>query len=146
VSASTTLFVRSMEEWREKVGDGLEALARVAIQDMAEDVIDHTNLDTGFLVGNWQPSIGVPATATVDRKGTAAAGVSLHMALSDLNPGETFFYVNNAVYAKRIEFGFVGEDSLGRLYNQQGSYMVTNAIARWPTHVAKAVIKLGLQK
>lgn len=31
-------------------------------------------------------------------------------------------------YAARIEFGFIGSDSLGRQYNQAGQYNVTRAI------------------
>ncbi|WP_251961579.1 HK97 gp10 family phage protein [Salinibacter ruber] len=30
-------------------------------------------------------------------------------------------------YAHRINFGFVGEDSLGRFYNQEGTYFMTDA-------------------
>lgn len=36
--------------------------------------------------------------------------------------------VNNIVYAQRINFGFIGKDSLGREYHQRGRHMVEQAI------------------
>ena len=56
--------------------------------------------------------------------------------VSGLKLGEVFMMRNNAVYAMRIEYGFVGTDSLGRHYNQQGRYFVTQNVAAWPTIVA----------
>jgi len=39
-----------------------------------------------------------------------------------------YFIFNNVTYAPRIEYGFVGEDSLGRFYHQGGQYIIHNAI------------------
>lgn len=47
-----------------------------------------------------------------------------------------------AIYARRQNYGFVGADSLGRVYNQAGSYFVEGAIANWQQIVAKAVAEL----
>lgn len=42
------------------------------------------------------------------------------------------------VYARRQNYGFVGADVLGRVYNQAGSYFVEGAIEKWPRLVAQA--------
>ena len=38
-----------------------------------------------------------------------------------------------------MNFGYVGADSLGRVYNQQGHYFVEGAVAKWPEIVKAAV-------
>ncbi len=43
-----------------------------------------------------------------------------------------------AGYARRQNYGFVGADSLGRDYNQSGSYFVEGAIANWQQIVVRA--------
>lgn len=43
-------------------------------------------------------------------------------------------------YARRIEFGFQGQDSLGRTYNQQGQYPMTKGFKLSKPLVAKAFV------
>lgn len=47
--------------------------------------------------------------------------------------------VNDAVYARRVNSGFVGKDSLGREYHQRGRHMVEQVIAETPQIVAQVV-------
>lgn len=42
-----------------------------------------------------------------------------------------------ANYARRMNYGFVGQDSLGRTYNQSGFHFVEGVRARWPQIVAE---------
>ena len=53
--------------------------------------------------------------------------------------GHVHYIVNNLPYARRIEFGFRGADSLGRVYNQSGRNMVGLTVLEWPDIVAGAV-------
>lgn len=139
------MFRRSMGEWAARAGQRLDGLARVACQDLSEAVIEDTPVDLGFLVGNWQPSLNTP-TVAVDTAGTGNgyAQSKLGLVVANIRAGDVFYYTNNAAYARRIEYGFVGEDSLGRYYNQQGRHMIGDNIARWPQIVAGAAIKIGL--
>lgn len=121
----------------------LIAVARVAIQDTAELVDELTPIDTGFLVGNWQPSLNAPDLSLV----LGASGYdpsSVGLVLSDLKLGDTFYYSNNAAYARRINYGFVGKDSLGRYYNQSGVHMIEQAVGRWPATVEDAARTLAV--
>ena len=43
-----------------------------------------------------------------------------------------------AGYAARMNFGFVGPDSLGRVYNQSGSHYMERAVNMWPELVERA--------
>jgi hypothetical protein len=143
----TDLYRRSIGEWADRVDGGLGALARVACQDMAEEVIDNTPVDTGFLVANWQPSLEAPdVSLLLGAYGNGYAESRLGLVIAEIKAGDTFYFTNNAAYARRIEHGFVGKDSLGRYYNQRGRHMVVNALERWPLIVEGAAHKLGLTK
>lgn len=143
---NSTVFTLALEKWQAKVGEQLGALARVATQDLCERVIDDTPIDTGFLVGNWQPSLNTPnAEVTGEPTGNVYATSQIVATIPNLKAGDIFYYLNATAYARRIEFGFVGEDSLGRKYNQAGRYMVTKAIAAWEAIVNNAAGKLGIK-
>lgn len=138
--ANTDEFRAVVGKWAKKtVPEQLLGVARIAIQDTAEEVINLTNVDTGFLVGNWQPSFEAPILA-IDEAGTGNgyAASKVGLIISDLKLGDTFFMTNNAVYARRINYGFVGKDSLGRYYNQAGTHMIETAVGNWPSVVERA--------
>lgn len=48
--------------------------------------------------------------------------------------------VNDAVYARRVNSGFVGKDSLGRNYHQSGAHMVEQTMLETP-EIAKKVVE-----
>lgn len=141
MATGSKMFKLDMANWTKKVGLHAEALARQSIFNLCESVVSDTKVDTGNLRGNWQPSLGAPVTNEID----AARGViDIGGVIQGMKIGDHFFMVNNAAYALRIEFGFVGTDSLGRKYNQKGDYNVTTNLKRWPEHVARAASELGL--
>ena len=49
----------------------------------------------------------------------------------------------NVVYARRIEYGFLGKDSLGREYHQIGAGMFTRAAAEADEIAAQVIEELG---
>jgi hypothetical protein len=140
------IFQKSLANWSKKAGNKLEALARQSIQEMAQRVVTTTPVHTGFLRGSWQPSIGtvdLGAPGSSDKTG-ARAQVKTGLVVKQMKPGDTFFLINNAAYAMRVEYGFVGEDSLGRSYNQKGRFFVTRAVKQWPQIVAKTAAELKI--
>lgn len=46
------------------------------------------------------------------------------------------------VYARRVEYGFSGEDSLGRLYSQSGRGMVRMTVEAAPQLIKETVARL----
>ena len=58
--------------------------------------------------------------------------------------GDTLGFGFQAVYAPRMEFGFVGQDSLGRNYNMAGNYFVQGAVDQWVTLVKEAEAQFGV--
>lgn len=93
-------------------------------------------LDTGFLRASLLAAVGA---ANFDIKEAPASGgaarydagqVSLIIAKAELS--DPIVAVYTAKYARRMEYGFVGEDSLGRTYNQAGRRFVALAAQQWP--------------
>jgi hypothetical protein len=146
--ADNDAFRLSLAAWADKVPDKLEAVGRVAIQDLCEAVIDDTRIDTGFLVGNWQPSLKPPGSDVVEQPeefagkegGEADKGRSIAKlagVIPQLKGAYTFWMTNNANYARYREFG---------TSTQVGDLMVQRNLARWRQFVEGAIVKLGLNK
>lgn len=134
-------FTSDLTKWADLVGVLLDALARQSIQSLVENVKHDTPFDTGNLRGQWQPSINSPPPDNQPSPGASESAISL--AIAQLKAGDTYYQYNNAAYALRMEYGFVGEDSLGRKYNQPGRFFVQGAIARWPQIVTQAAADLS---
>ncbi|WP_029313214.1 HK97 gp10 family phage protein [Acidiphilium angustum] len=83
-----------------------------------------TPVDTGNLRAHW--TISLTPEIAVGRDQTPFEVVA------HLNVGQPFYIVNPVVYARRIEYGFVGEDSLGRHYDEKGRHMMEQTIAEMP--------------
>lgn len=64
--------------------------------------------------------------------GADAAGV-----VGLIEPGTIQTFEWQAAHAARIEFGFVGEDSLGRQYEQAGRFFASENAAKFGEHVEK---------
>jgi hypothetical protein len=63
--------------------------------------------------------------------------------ISGLEGGDTVYLGFQAVYAARQNYGFVGQDKLGRTYNQTGHYFVEKSAAKWQLFVAEAEAQFG---
>lgn len=143
--ANGRTFTAEIKDWARRFPDKMDALARQTCQQVSENVITSTPVDTGFLRSSWQPSIGTPQAAKGGEGMQGQAQAQVELTIAQMQAGEVYYLTNNAVYAKRIEFGFVGQDSLGRTFNQQGRFMVTDNVKRWPSVVARMAKDLGLK-
>src|SRR5690606_20050872 len=92
-------------------------------------------VDTGNLYRSLLASTtAMPKTAEGPFPGSDIASVVAALRLND-----TLRLVFQANSARRVNFGFVGADALGRVYNQPGNHFVERAIAMWPQIVREAV-------
>lgn len=142
-------FRAQLGAWAKQTQANLDALVRQSAQEVASQVVHATPVDTGFLRGSWQPSIGKPASddgaAALD-PGGGNTQAKIGITAAGMKAGEHFYMTNNAAYALRLEYGFVGADSLGRNYNQAGRFFVGDTIKRWPMIVDEVAADLGLTK
>lgn len=123
-------FSVSVAEWAEKAKKNLDRFALEFCQDIRDEVKRSTPVDTGNLLNHWYESLDAPIAPAVG--GVVQTPVTTVA-------GHIYYLMNGAAYARRIEYGFVGEDSLGRTYNQKPRAMVRNTIAKADV-LAQAVI------
>lgn len=145
MASDSRAFRANLSEWVKKVGNQADALARQVCQETSERVVENTPVDTGFLRGSWQPMIGKEALTGVVPAATGGAYPPPDVSLicAGIKAGDVYTMLNGAAYAKRLEYGFEGPDSLGRVYHQAGRYYVRDVVVNFDAIVAGEAAKLG---
>lgn len=110
----------------------LDALGRQSVQELSQRVVVDTPLDTGFLRGSWQPSIGEPSMShkgELDASGGLIAA-KLASVIPQIKTGVIFYMMNNAAYARYVHHGT--EKMAARPW-------VENQVAAWPSIVRDVI-------
>lgn len=100
-------FQKDIEKFVAKTGASIDTVLQKVAFDIAETVIKRTPVDLGRLKGNWQATLGSPATGqleTTDKDGRDTI-VKAATTASKMRAGKTFWFVNNLPYAQAIENG-----------------------------------------
>lgn len=96
-------------------------------------------------------------TGNLARSATAQVGTQVKISEADTFAGPddaavqtwdltSVLYLGwQAAYARRVNYGFTGEDSLGRTYNQSGSGFAESISANWDKYVDEAVREVAGQ-
>jgi hypothetical protein len=151
-----TNFAASVKAWSDLTLVALENIFRESAQRVIEKMQEvgpskarggggtgHMPVDLGFLRASLIATLNNPAsglTTPPSRTGTYAydeGQVSLIILAAQL--GDSIFAVYTAAYARRMEYGFTGTDSLGREYNHEGYGFVRLAAQQWETIVQDVV-------
>lgn len=125
--------------WGNETEARLLAVWRGSI-DMLADEMTTTRSNGGrlpHLTGNLMRSL-LASTAAMPPTGGADDlydGQDIGSVTASLTIDQTVWLGYQAIYARRQNYGFVGEDELGRTYNQEGAHFVEAAILAWPTIV-----------
>lgn len=115
--------------------------AQRVVAVMQRPVTEGGNLPfkTGFLRASLQAVKGDALPPLRDNPSDAGAFSwgqgELALVLTGASLSDTVTVAYTAKYAKRMEYGFTGQDSLGRSYRQQGRAFVRLAAQQWPTIV-----------
>jgi hypothetical protein len=113
----------------EKIKGRVKAFATEFVQDVGQAVVEATPVKTGFLRGSWWAKINGDAEGPGSPDPSGSIAVSrMALVAAELQLGDKYTMNNGAAYAARMEFGFVGTDSLGRKYNQQPRAFVRSTI------------------
>lgn len=123
---------------------GLTALLRNSVQALAKEA--STTIPNGGRVpvktGNLARSVVVD-TKPPQVIDVLATQKDFSLGVAQIKPGDTVYIGWQAKYSRRLNYGFVGTDSLGRSYNQAGYGFAESAAAKWPTIVREQAAKLG---
>ncbi|MFE1598187.1 HK97 gp10 family phage protein [Methylobacterium sp. ID0610] len=131
-------FLSQITEWCRQTEARAEAVFRESAQRVIGEMQGRVPVDTGFLKSSLQVSTTAPVPA--DRSPAAGTAYPYNptaatVAIAGAQIGDRLFASYSAVYAPRINYGFVGTDALGRTYNQSGRHFVELAVQRWPAIV-----------
>lgn len=131
-------FLSQVTEWVRETEQRTEAVFRESAQRVIAEMQSLVPVDTGFLRASLQVSRTAPVPA--DRGPADGATYTYNptaatLAIAGAAIGDTLFASYSAVYAPRVNWGYVGTDALGRTYNQQGRHFIERAVQRWPQTV-----------
>lgn len=139
---SPSEFKVKMRAWSGATQAQITAVARQSIQEVCFRIVERTPVDTGFLRGSWQPSIGEPQLASGADKAPgkedatgAAAQAAIGLVIQGIEAGAMFYLTNNASYAQDQEFG---------TSKMAGRHFVSDSVAEWPKIVKATAKELGL--
>jgi len=97
----------------------------------------HTPKLTGNLIRSLLAAIDTMPNTNPDPK-ARFSGSDVGVVVASVLMGQSISLGFQAAYARRLNYGFVGEDALGRNYNQEGAGFVEAAALAWPICVAMA--------
>lgn len=135
----TAYSFSNLDAWARATKARMDAVVRGSAQEVAriaqtpEAKGGRMVVDTGFLRNSFQSSLN---------GSTALTGPESYvMVAARMEAGDVAEFGWSAVYGRRVNYGFVGTDSKGRTYNQQGKHFLEGATMQWPSIVAAEVAK-----
>jgi len=123
-------FADDVQKYAEKAGKSVDETMRAIALELFSSTIKDTPVDTGRARGNWQTTIGAPATGEVDRLGEGEAVKEVSATVADFSGGKVIYLSNNLPYIYRLEFDGWSDQSPGG--------MLRKNVARIQQIVAKA--------
>ncbi|MBA9034931.1 hypothetical protein [Rhizobium leguminosarum] len=135
-------FAAQVSEWAKSEMERSKTVFQTAAQEVANEV--RTPVAEGgrmpLKTGNLRRSL-MASTADMPRiqEGkTTFSDSGIEMVIAGAELGSTIYLGFQAAYAARMNYGFVGTDSLGRTFNQTGYGFVDAVAQRWPQIVIQA--------
>ena len=133
-------FTAALNTFRDKTKAQMQAVLSASVQDVMNEAQKpvaqggRLPVDTGYLRNSLVSELNG------SQVGTGAGSYTL--AAAAMEPGDVARFGWTAAYALRMENGFVGQDSLGRTYNQSGRHFVEAAALQWERIVQENVARL----
>jgi hypothetical protein len=133
-------FAAQVSKWVQQTKGRQEAVFRESAQRVIEVMQTPVGaggnmpVDTGFLRASLRVQIGrVDSLPAISATGAAHSwdGGSVALVINGAKLGDMISAIYLANYARRINYGFVGQDSRGREYNQRGYLFVQKAGQQW---------------
>lgn len=152
-SAGTTRgFLQAVNKWTRETEERSETALQNTALEFYDALRDATPVDTGNLRNSLIASVNGPAAATVTGPGNNPSDASFRSGaeqsignIMNAKLGDKISYVYLATYARRLNYGFVGFDSLGRFYNQAGRFWIERVGSQYRSIARRVATALRLQ-
>jgi hypothetical protein len=136
-------FLQAVNKWTKETKERSEEALKIGVLDFAIELNETAPIDTGFLRSSLTAGINgvVPAGPNAEY-GSVYNDTRLLGVIDQLKLGDKITLVYQAPYARRLEYGFTGVDSLGRFYNQAGRFWITAAGQKYRSIMRRAATRL----
>ncbi len=140
-------FSTDVSAWATKMGARADMFVQVLAFEAVNRVKELTPVRTGFLRANWsviKKGDATPkASAEAIRNSQGVDKAKAAKEVERIKAGDVVTIINPTVYARRIEYGFVGADSGGHHYHQGGRHMMTQTVTELPAMARELLTRLG---
>ena len=134
-------FSKQLQGWANSTQERVEAVHKRSCEMLGDEMI-RTKANGGNLpveTGNLEKSQVASQEAMPKESEGPFNGSNLGAVVATMDISKPLYIGYTTAYAKRMNFGFVGADSKGRVYNQEGNHFIERAIAMWPQLVEAAI-------
>lgn len=131
----------TLRQWAEQTKERLEAVQRRSVE-LLGDEMTRTKANGGRVpvdTGNLARSLLASQEAMPKTGDTVSSGMDVGAFAATMDVSKPTWLGYQSRYARRVNSGFVGADSLGRVFNQQGQHFVEGAAAEWQNIVNRAI-------
>lgn len=123
-------FADTVDAYCDDAERDMDEIAALSITAFGDRLIVLSPEKTGRFKSNWYYGSGSPSSATNEQTSIRTLN---NLGAMPADAAGRLHYVSNAMpQAMRLEYGFVGPDSLGRVYNQPPRPMLGIARIEWP--------------
>lgn len=133
-------FAETIGKWASQTPERIEAVHKRALEKLAMEMT-RTKAEGGNVpvdTGNLYRSLVASTSEMPKTSSQPAAGSNVNSVIAVLSANQPVWFGYTAKYARRRNFGFVGADSRGRVYNESGDHFVERAVAMWPQIVRES--------
>lgn len=134
-------FASQIDAWVNQTEKRINAVFRLSTQKVISYMQENVPVRDGFLRASLVVLVNQdpPKADKTDEDGLGPyTDAYMNMALAGAVAGDRVVSAYTMVYARRLEYGFTGTDSLGRSYNQPPRGWTRAAAARWNEAVQEA--------
>lgn len=137
-------FAALIDDWTKKTEERIDAVYARSVELLGAQMSQ--TIPEGGLVpidtGNLANSLLADKSSMPSQAEGPFTGSNVGLVAATLKASEFVYIGYQAKYAARMNFGFVGADKLGRVYNQEGHHFVETAVAEWPNLVTQAITEV----
>ena len=131
-AGATGSFALDLAKFAQQAQDAIDETLQEVVIELGNSLIRMSPVDTGRFRGNWQFSIGTPASGSLDANDPSGNQTSARIVGDSIlfKAGETAYIVNNLPYAIPLEYGHSDQAPGG---------MVRITLARFQAIVEEAI-------